>query len=151
MKLRICCIVWCSMSSKTVSEIPSKSIGTESVYATISYRKKEVNGNTTKYATLVKAVRFIFFKLHKSFPERKLEKKKCNSMSFRIVKNYANLIFFFFHSKFFKMDRSSGNRNFFFFFKRTWFIRGNWFATKIIPNGLPNPGMILIFLVPRYF
>lgn len=63
------------MSSKTVSEIPSKSIGTESVYATISYRKKEVNGNTTKYATLVKAVRFTFFKLHKSFPERKLEKK----------------------------------------------------------------------------
>uniref|UniRef100_A0A0R3RN63 UBX domain-containing protein n=1 Tax=Elaeophora elaphi TaxID=1147741 RepID=A0A0R3RN63_9BILA len=43
------------MSSKAVPEIACKSIGTESTYATINYRKKASDGeNTPKYATLTK-------------------------------------------------------------------------------------------------
>ncbi|EFO13374.1 hypothetical protein LOAG_15154 [Loa loa] len=42
------------MSSKTVPEIPSKNIGIESIYGTINYRKKVVDGKATKFATLTK-------------------------------------------------------------------------------------------------
>ncbi|EJW80099.1 hypothetical protein WUBG_08992, partial [Wuchereria bancrofti] len=42
------------MSSKTIPEIPSKSTGTESAYATISRRKKTVDDSTTKFATLTR-------------------------------------------------------------------------------------------------
>ncbi|CAG9536191.1 unnamed protein product [Cercopithifilaria johnstoni] len=42
------------MSSKTIPEIPSKSIGTENTYSTINYRKKGLNDDMPKYATLTK-------------------------------------------------------------------------------------------------
>ncbi|VDK70361.1 unnamed protein product [Onchocerca ochengi] len=45
------------MSSKTISEISSKNIDNENAYATISYKKKAINGNITKFATLTKTQR----------------------------------------------------------------------------------------------
>ncbi|VIO92581.1 Uncharacterized protein BM_BM8058 [Brugia malayi] len=42
------------MSSKTIPEISSRSIDTESIYATISRRKKTVDDSITKFATLTK-------------------------------------------------------------------------------------------------
>ncbi|KAM3715892.1 Uncharacterized protein ACO02O_11806 [Dirofilaria immitis] len=42
------------MSSKTIPEILSKSIDIENAYATISYKKKAIDNNTAKFATLTK-------------------------------------------------------------------------------------------------
>ncbi|VDK83296.1 unnamed protein product, partial [Litomosoides sigmodontis] len=49
------------MSSNAIPEILSKSIVIENAYATISYRKKALDDNMPKRATLTKAVRFNFF------------------------------------------------------------------------------------------
>lgn len=76
------------MSSKTAPEISSEGTGNGNANVTISYEKKTLNGDISKYATLTKTVRFLFSNSTKVF----------SNISYSLL-TFRLLSFFFFQSK----------------------------------------------------